>query len=209
MSVRSFMGKVSRSSDDRTAMSGKSTRTVPLITGTMKCPSFAPVASQVTAAFSATTAGSEDFKMLTGSSKGDPPWMPIIPFDLFPGRTETTRAALGGVELFDFGEPGLFHLLDHQLTDLVTPVHPKRLVPVQINEYHLDLAAIMRIYQAGCVDDAHSVSGGQSAARLNEPGETRVHSTAQRTGLPTRSEHRQHTRPDRFALSRRDQGDTR
>ena len=84
------------------------------------------------------------------------------------GGTVPARAAGRTGEALHLDEPGLLHLLDDQLGDPVAAGQVDRLPRVEVDQQHLDLAAVAGVDGPGRVDDRHPEPGGEPGARVHQ-----------------------------------------
>ena len=74
----------------------------------------------------------------------------------------------GLVERGHLDQLGQFDPLDQKLRDAVAATQHDRSTGVEVDQLHLDLAAISGIDGAGGVDDRQSQARGQTGARVNQ-----------------------------------------
>ena len=89
----------------------------------------------------------------------------------FAGASESARPARSVVELIDLENRGFFDSLNDELGDSVAAVDLKGFLTVGIDDYHLYLTAITRVYEAGRVYQRNSVARRQPASWQDESRE--------------------------------------
>ena len=83
--------------------------------------------------------------------------------------SETSIAAIGGVELVDDDEGAQLHPLHQQLGDAVALGDGDRFPRVEVNETDLDFTAVSGVDGAGGVDDGKARTRGEPGPRVDEP----------------------------------------
>lgn len=81
----------------------------------------------------------------------------------------TALATFGVVQLVDTDELGMDEWNDDELRDTITNLELNRLVLIQVDQRHLDLASVPRVDGSGSVDDGQTGTDGKPRPGVDEP----------------------------------------
>jgi hypothetical protein len=79
-----------------------------------------------------------------------------------PGRAVAVLATLGSRQSCHHPEYRAFYLLNHKLGNPVAAPELDRVLGIGVQQNHLDLATVPRVYCARRIDDRHAVASGKA-----------------------------------------------